>query len=102
MRHVALEIFFTDSKAYMFNLNTKKARDSFDSTVRQLKPLNIEPQVARTPRQVFSRSGIKKRWEKREISNFEYLTLLNRYAGRTYNDLAQYPIFPWVISDYTR
>lgn len=25
---------------------------------------------------------------------------LNTLAGRTYNDLMQYPIFPWVIADY--
>ena len=25
---------------------------------------------------------------------------LNTIAGRTYNDLSQYPIFPWVIADY--
>lgn len=22
-------------------------------------------------------------------------------AGRTYNDLAQYPVFPWILQDYT-
>ena len=26
---------------------------------------------------------------------------LNTLAGRTYNDLSQYPVFPWVIADYT-
>ena len=26
---------------------------------------------------------------------------LNTFAGRTYNDLSQYPVFPWVIADYT-
>lgn len=26
---------------------------------------------------------------------------LNTLAGRTYNDLNQYPVFPWVIKDYT-
>lgn len=25
---------------------------------------------------------------------------LNTIAGRTYNDLSQYPVFPWVLSDY--
>lgn len=24
-----------------------------------------------------------------------------RYSGRTYNDLSQYPVMPWVLSDYT-
>ena len=26
---------------------------------------------------------------------------LNRLAGRTYNDLAQYYVFPWVLKDYS-
>lgn len=25
---------------------------------------------------------------------------LNTLAGRTYNDLTQYPVFPWVLRDY--
>jgi len=25
---------------------------------------------------------------------------LNTLAGRSYNDLMQYPVFPWVIADY--
>jgi len=34
------------------------------------------------------------------MSNFQYLMEINKYAGRTYNDLNQYPIFPWVVSNY--
>ena len=26
--------------------------------------------------------------------------IVNRYSGRTFNDLAQYPVFPWVLQDY--
>jgi len=25
---------------------------------------------------------------------------LNTLAGRSYNDLMQYPVFPWVLADY--
>ncbi|KRX81771.1 WD repeat and FYVE domain-containing protein 3, partial [Trichinella pseudospiralis] len=25
---------------------------------------------------------------------------LNTLAGRSYNDLSQYPVFPWILSDY--
>ena len=35
-----------------------------------------------------------------EITNFQYLMHLNTLAGRSYNDLMQYPIFPWVLKDY--
>jgi hypothetical protein len=41
------------------------------------------------------------RWRQREISTFEYLMELNLLAGRSYNDLTQYPVFPWVLTDYT-
>ena len=26
---------------------------------------------------------------------------LNRMAGRSFNDITQYPVFPWVLCDYT-
>ncbi|ETE63595.1 WD repeat- and FYVE domain-containing protein 4, partial [Ophiophagus hannah] len=39
-------------------------------------------------------------WQRREISNFEYLMYLNSLAGRTPSDLMQYPVFPWVLADY--
>ncbi len=35
-----------------------------------------------------------------DLSNFDYLMLLNSRAGRTTNDLTQYPVFPWVLQDY--
>ncbi|KAJ7415300.1 hypothetical protein BTVI_38683 [Pitangus sulphuratus] len=40
------------------------------------------------------------KWQKREISNFDYLMYLNTLAGRSYNDYMQYPVFPWVLADY--
>lgn len=41
-----------------------------------------------------------KKWRMGEMSNFYYLMALNTLAGRTFNDLTQYPVFPWVIADY--
>ena len=40
-------------------------------------------------------------WRTRQMSNFEYLMKLNMAAGRTYNDIQQYPVFPWVLNDYS-
>ena len=40
-------------------------------------------------------------WRRRLITNFEYLMRLNIIAGRSYNDITQYPVFPWIINDYT-
>ena len=46
------------------------------------------------------RSKITLKWVNGHMSNFEYIMHLNTFAGRTYNDLTQYPVFPWVLSDY--
>ena len=40
------------------------------------------------------------RWVAREISNFEYLMFVNTIAGRSCQDLNQYPVFPWILTNY--
>lgn len=40
------------------------------------------------------------KWVNREISTFEYLLIINKFAGRSFNDISQYPIFPWIINNY--
>ena len=46
-------------------------------------------------------SSITQMWVSGQISNFEYLMHLNAAAGRSFLDLTQYPIFPWVLADYS-
>ena len=41
-------------------------------------------------------SSATSKWLKGEISNFDYLMHVNIAAGRSYQDLTQYPVFPWV------
>ena len=45
-------------------------------------------------------TSVTQRWVRGEISNFQYLMALNTLAGRSYNDLMQYPVFPWILADY--
>lgn len=51
-------------------------------------------------RPYFEQLNFTKLWKERKISNFTYLMRLNVMSGRTFNDLSQYPIFPWILSDY--
>ena len=39
-------------------------------------------------------------WRAGAISNFDFLSYLNLLAGRSTNDLSQWPVFPWVLADY--
>lgn len=50
--------------------------------------------------QASAMSAMTQRWQEGSITNFHYLMYLNTCASRSYNDLAQYPVFPWVIADF--
>ena len=39
-------------------------------------------------------------WKNWEFTNFELLILLNIFSNRSYNDISQYPIFPWLLTNY--
>ncbi|KAH8051431.1 hypothetical protein JL720_15142 [Aureococcus anophagefferens] len=40
-------------------------------------------------------------WQERRLSNFGYLLVANALAGRSFADPCQYPVFPWVLADYS-
>ena len=46
------------------------------------------------------KSKIISQWVSGKMTNFDLLMHMNSFAGRSYNDLTQYPVFPWVIADY--
>mmetsp|Transcript_8665 Transcript_8665/g.14688 ORF Transcript_8665/g.14688 Transcript_8665/m.14688 type:complete len:512 (+) Transcript_8665:279-1814(+) len=40
------------------------------------------------------------KWREGLLTNFDYLMLVNSYAQRSFQDLTQYPVMPWVLKDY--
>lgn len=53
------------------------------------------------PKDLVRLLGWTEAWRRRVLSNFDYLCCLNFAAGRTRSDPSQYPVFPWVVADYT-
>ncbi|XP_034244704.1 protein FAN-like [Thrips palmi] len=49
----------------------------------------------------FQQEAVTLQWQHGVLSNYDYLLYLNSLADRTFNDLTQYPVFPWVVADYT-
>ncbi|KAH9846387.1 beach-domain-containing protein [Lenzites betulinus] len=124
-RDVALEIYFRDSRSLLVVFVDRKQRQA---TTKQLAhmigklvtdpstPGAIKsPFVGRLSSKLSSTFSAKimsgftqdelsvaqRKWQSREISNFTYLSILNQVSGRTPSDATQYPVFPWVLSDYT-
>ncbi|CAG5122759.1 unnamed protein product, partial [Candidula unifasciata] len=101
LRRSALEIFLVDQTNYFINFPEKGMRNKIYSRILSLRPVNLSYKGQRSPADLLRASGLIQKWVNREISNFEYLMQLNTIAGRTYNDLSQYHVFPWILMDYT-
>jgi len=103
LRAQALEMFFSDTHELFVSFSGgTRERDRFYAKLRNSckVPLLSSPKSL-NPRTVFKKSKLKDLWKKRKISNFQYLMHLNFMAGRSFNDITQYPVFPWVLADYT-
>lgn len=99
----ALEIFLVNGKTYLLSFRTTKDRDTvYDMLIADQKLpnfVNYESEVFISGK--WTKMSITDKWRKGLITNFEYLMHLNTLAGRTYNDLTQYPVFPYILRDYT-
>lgn len=105
LRDSGLEAFFKDGQTFMFNFfgtqkQAEKHRKSLLNVILSLNLPHFIPALIKNPETAFSHTDFTNRWVQRKISNFEYLMALNTFSGRTYNDISQYPVFPWIISDY--
>ena len=101
LMYQSFEVYCENGKSYFFNLYRKEycetafkilgaIRDNLDdkdkfefineNTSEEIKEVNYEV-----------KKGI--------INNFVYLLKLNYLSARTYNDLNQYPVFPWLFFD---
>ncbi|KAL1405839.1 Beige protein-like 1 [Vanrija albida] len=111
-RDVALELYFSDKQNFLVVFKDKRQRqavvsrlsrvDKGDGMGRSILGSLVLDTVARAiDNRGYELDTLTRRWQSREISNFAYLQMLNQYANRTPNDVTQYPVFPWVLADYT-
>lgn len=89
-KEIALEIFLKSSKNFFLIFETKYERD----IVTKFLSDKIDKKESR-------QEIITQKWIENKMTNFEYLIELNKISGRSYNDLMQYPVFPWIITDYS-
>lgn len=111
-RNVGLEIFLADGRNFFLTFWDTKSRETFYQRLITKTQLNVQSTVSEVSgvaapstfqAAIFGGSPLTEltqRWITREISTFAYLIHLNTFAGRSYNDLTQYPVFPWIIADY--
>ncbi|XP_004559790.1 lysosomal-trafficking regulator [Maylandia zebra] len=93
LRDNAVEIFLTNGRTLLLAFDNSKFRDDVYHNILTSDLPNLLEHGNIT--------ALTQLWGSGQISNFEYLTHLNKHAGRSFNDLMQYPVFPFILRDYT-
>ena len=95
----ACEILLKNGKSYFFNLYKDKYLYNFYIRLKKMQGKNPELKyiIIEEPQKAFEQNEYIKKWENNELSTYQYLLYINKYSGRSYNDLNQYPIFPWIF-----
>ncbi|XP_063626824.1 lysosomal-trafficking regulator [Cydia splendana] len=88
----AAELFLAEGRAWLLAFAGNAERTAFLQHTAKHLPTRMEPETL---------SEAMNQWRNGTITNWEYLMKLNGLAGRTYNDLMQYPVLPFVIADYS-
>jgi len=116
-RHVAVEFFDVDGRSFLIALETPAEQTQVVDLVLDaplvnsvfwsnnqdgaLQKLGGGGRINYKRFMSHWRQQLTTRWQSGRMTNFEYLMHLNALAGRSFHDLTQYPVFPWVLSDYT-
>ena len=109
----ALEIYTVNNKSYFFNFKTKEDMNTLLNIILKNCPdfVPIKTEKKRILGYVQDKEFKEKKkiyfvinkledWQNYKISTLEYLMWLNIYGGRSFNDVTQYPVFPWILVDY--
>ena len=110
------EVFTKRNKSYLFNLEDIEHRNSFYCMIAKCVTIksksskyNFYDQLRSSckslcqncsAQELLAKSKIVDRWRSGKMSNYRYLFYLNILANRSFNDLSQYPVFPWILTQY--
>ena len=112
LRQTGIEIFFSHGSSssiggggslssVYFVFESTERRDYVVAMIKGLPTFSARGVDNRTGvDRVSSIGSMTRRWQQKDISNFDYLLFLNSEADRSFSDLTQYPIMPHIIADY--
>ncbi|XP_033226844.1 protein FAN-like isoform X2 [Belonocnema kinseyi] len=97
LRQVGLEIKWTrvpegKPEYFFLSLNNQEDRDKLYSDLLKQSQVHLE---------TIPQNQMTMQWQNGALSNYDYLLYINSLADRTFHDLTQYPVMPWIIQDYT-
>ena len=122
-KNSALEIFTTTNKTFYFNFkfedereivineiikklhepakiidDLKDSKDIFENVIGY-ENVSITSDTKKAIKRIKISQKIES-WKEWKLTNYEFLMWMNIYGNRSFNDISQYPVFPWILNDY--
>ena len=121
-RNNSFEIYTNKHKSYYFKFYDDKKRNLFiDYIINKFNKIAEKKQLFKSIKGIDENNktitmgyykdednnkeysniaNIKDLWKSNKISKLEYLMWINIYGNRSFRDIAQYPVFPWLLNNY--
>ena len=124
-KNSAIEIFTVNNKSFYLNFKYEEDREAvLGQVISQFKNSAKIVYDTKDPKDIFEnvvgyqnnkvmkyhknekvKKHIKlskklKKWKEWGMSNYEILMWMNLYSNRSFDDISQYPVFPWVLINY--
>ena len=121
-RNNSIEIYSNNHKSYYFKFEDDKKRNSFlDNIINKINKIILKKNIFKPMKGIDENNktiiigyfrdednnreysniiNINNLWKQNKISTLEYLMWINVYGNRSFRDIAQYPVFPWLLSNY--
>ena len=113
----AIEIYTESNKSYLLTFKNNRDLNKFIKDILSHAEF-IEIKIDEIKNKVIGYERIKssqnkktninyisakyEEWRNYNISTFELIMWLNIFSGRSFNDTTQYPVFPWILTDYAK
>ena len=123
-RDNSLEIFTSNHKSYYFKFKNNEKRNTFLTHLLNILNKDSSFFISKLYKNInsinencksiilgyyknvdnnndFSQiSSIKELWKNNKISTLEYIMWINIYGNRSFVDISQFPVLPWIIDNY--
>ena len=124
---IALEVYTLKNKNYYFKFSEKDAKKVYDNIKTRMKSVieDIQIEYSKNDSKIgfvnnndnnnlfmnsnmlmykkkdMNLKNLYEKWQNWEMSTFKFLMFCNMYSNRSLNDINQYPVYPWIITNYT-
>ena len=92
----AVEIFLKNGKSYMINMLNKENNEALINSLK-----NIPNVLFREKDFLRKTHELTNFWREKKMETYEYLLYINKFGSRSFNDINQYYVFPWILLDFS-